>query len=243
VTFNDHEGSTKSYAYVKDHDEALGEISFVPFFEDISVDYEAGTSTEVKMHDGSRVFLKKLDEKYNPTDKLAALTLLHETAARGEFARGSSTSSQPAQLHRPLNVVDTPHSMLTRRRRPGRKRSRDRGGSMTLGAGRRPCGEAGRPVRQAGTDGIRQGRPAGERPARLIRLLFLPRRFHLPLASRHGPFLRWPPTDAVFWPRRVELLCLSRQVPPDVVGDGDHVEWAGCPRAELRRGRCAAPPR
>ena len=42
VTFNDHEGSTKSYAYVKDHDEPLGEISFVPYFEDINVEYEAG---------------------------------------------------------------------------------------------------------------------------------------------------------------------------------------------------------
>src|SRR5512136_569453 len=66
VTFNDHEGSTKSYAYVKDHDDPLEELSFVPYFEDISVDYEAGTSTEVKMYDGSRVFLKKLDDKYNP---------------------------------------------------------------------------------------------------------------------------------------------------------------------------------
>ena len=44
VTFNDHEGSTKSYAYAKDHDEVLGEVSFVPFFEDISVDYDAGTT-------------------------------------------------------------------------------------------------------------------------------------------------------------------------------------------------------
>ena len=45
VTFNDHEGSTKSYAYAKDHDEPLGEVSFVPFFEDISVEYEPGTTT------------------------------------------------------------------------------------------------------------------------------------------------------------------------------------------------------
>ena len=45
VTFNDHEGSTKSYAYAKDHDEVIGEVSFVPFFEDISVDYDPGTTT------------------------------------------------------------------------------------------------------------------------------------------------------------------------------------------------------
>ncbi len=88
VTFNDHEGSTKSYAYVKDHDEPLGEISFVPFFEDINVDYEPGSTTAVKMHDGSHLLLRKVAEDYNPSDKIAAMRLLHETARRGEFATG-----------------------------------------------------------------------------------------------------------------------------------------------------------
>src|SRR6186713_1353027 len=60
VTFNDHEGSTKSYSYVKDHDEPLGEISFVPYFEDINVEYEPGSTTQVKMHDGSQLYLRKL---------------------------------------------------------------------------------------------------------------------------------------------------------------------------------------
>ena len=121
VTFNDHEGSTKSYAYVKEHDEALGEITFVPFFEDISVEYEAGSSTEVKMHDGSTVILKKLDEHYNPQDKLAALTLLHQTQAKGEFATGLLyiDAGRPDFLEL-LNVVDTPLSMLTQAQvRPG----------------------------------------------------------------------------------------------------------------------------
>jgi 2-oxoglutarate ferredoxin oxidoreductase subunit beta len=77
-----HRGTatTKSYAYVKDHDEALGEISFVPFFEDISVDYEPGTTKEVHMHDGSKLYLKKLDAEYDPTDRLQALRTLHETS-------------------------------------------------------------------------------------------------------------------------------------------------------------------
>ncbi|HWP98886.1 MAG TPA: 2-oxoacid:ferredoxin oxidoreductase subunit beta [Vicinamibacterales bacterium] len=88
VTFNDHEGSTKSYSYVKDHDEPLGEISFVPYFDDITVDYEPGTTTAVTLHDGSKLFLKKVAEDYDPTDKIAALRLLHETARRGEFATG-----------------------------------------------------------------------------------------------------------------------------------------------------------
>jgi len=121
VTFNDHEGSTKSYAYVKDHDDPLGEITFVPFFEDISVEYDAGTSTEVTLHDGSRVLLKKLDEHYNPLDKLAALTLLHESQAKGEFATGLIyiDPNRPTFIDL-LNVVDTPLSMLTDEQvRPG----------------------------------------------------------------------------------------------------------------------------
>src|SRR3981189_1386837 len=80
VTFNDHEGSTKSYAYAKDHDDPVEDITFVPFFEDIAVDYEPGSSQEVTMHDGSKLLLKKLEEDYDPTDKIMALKRLHETA-------------------------------------------------------------------------------------------------------------------------------------------------------------------
>jgi 2-oxoglutarate ferredoxin oxidoreductase subunit beta len=109
VTFNDHEGSTKSYAYVKDHEEALGEISFVPFFEDISVEYEPGSTTQVKMHDGSQLFLRKLEESYNPTDKLAAMRLLHESLRRGEFATGVLyIEPDKEDFFQVLNLVDEP---------------------------------------------------------------------------------------------------------------------------------------
>src|SRR6266498_1850931 len=69
VTFNDHEGSTKSYKYMKDHDEPLQEVSFVPHFEDISVEYDAGSTIEVTMHDGSSLRLRKLEENYDPDRK------------------------------------------------------------------------------------------------------------------------------------------------------------------------------
>ena len=106
VTFNDHEGSTKSYAYVKEHDDPLEEVSFVPFFEDITVDYEPGTTQEVTMHDGSKLYLKKLEEGYDPTDKIARADAaardraprrvrdrhhLHRARSR-RFPRRSSTS-------------------------------------------------------------------------------------------------------------------------------------------------------
>ncbi len=123
VTFNDHEGSTKSYAYAKDHDEPTGEVNFVPFFEDISVDYDPGTTTAVTMHDGSKLFLKKVAEDYNPTDKLAAISLLHETASRGEFATGIIyIEPDKDDFLRQLNIVDEPLAFLPADRiRPGKE--------------------------------------------------------------------------------------------------------------------------
>src|SRR4030081_1698880 len=66
VTFNDHEGSTKSYKYVQEHEEPLHEVSFVPSFEEINVDYDPGTTLSVTMNDGSHLQLRKLEEDYDP---------------------------------------------------------------------------------------------------------------------------------------------------------------------------------
>ena len=113
VTFNDHEGSTKSYAYVKDHDEPLGSINFVPFFDDISIEYEPGTTTEVTLHDGSRLLLHKVDGGFDPTNKLEALRVLHETNARGEFATGVLyIEAKKPDFLTVLNIVDEPLASL-----------------------------------------------------------------------------------------------------------------------------------
>jgi 2-oxoglutarate ferredoxin oxidoreductase subunit beta len=113
VTFNDHEGSTKSYSYVKDHDEALGDVNFVPFFEDINVEYDAGTTTAVTLHNGSRLLLTKIAEDYNPTDKLLAMRTLHETALRGEFATGILYVEPDKQDYLEMHgVVDEPQAFL-----------------------------------------------------------------------------------------------------------------------------------
>src|SRR5258708_22340316 len=121
VTFNDHEGSTKSYAYAKEHDDPVEDITFVPFFEDIAVDYEPGSSQEVTMHDGSKLLLKKLEEDYDPTDKINALKRLHETARRGEFATGLIyIEPDRADFLTQLHVVDEPLATLPLSRvRPG----------------------------------------------------------------------------------------------------------------------------
>lgn len=113
VTFNDHEGSTKSYSYAKDHDEPLEELNFVPYFEDIAVDYEEGTTQTVTMHDGSKLLLKKLEHDYDPTDKIAALRVLHETSRRGEFATGVIYIEPDREdFLELLNMVDEPLSTL-----------------------------------------------------------------------------------------------------------------------------------
>src|ERR1700731_4563017 len=121
VTFNDHEGSTKSYAYVKEHDDPVEEVSFVAHFEDIAVDYDAGSTQEVTMHDGSKLYLKKLEESYDPTDKILALKRLHETARRGEFATGLIyIEPDRDDFLTQLNLVDEPLATLSLDRlRPG----------------------------------------------------------------------------------------------------------------------------
>jgi 2-oxoglutarate ferredoxin oxidoreductase subunit beta len=88
VTFNDHEGSTKSYSYMKEHDVPLHAIDYVPQYEDISVDIPEGEVREVELHDGSRLRIKKLGRDYDPTDRMGAITLLHETEKTGEVATG-----------------------------------------------------------------------------------------------------------------------------------------------------------
>jgi 2-oxoglutarate ferredoxin oxidoreductase subunit beta len=88
VTFNDHEGSTKSYGYVKDHDYAVNAPDYVSRREEITVDYEPGTMQEVSLEDGSSVLLRKVHEAYDATDRIGAINMIQETRGRGEFVTG-----------------------------------------------------------------------------------------------------------------------------------------------------------
>jgi 2-oxoglutarate/2-oxoacid ferredoxin oxidoreductase subunit beta len=113
VTFNDHEGSTKSYSYVKDHESPLEDVSFVPFFEDISVDYDPGTTTEITLHDGSRMLLKKLDNEYDPTNKSEALRVLTEAHDENEVVTGLFyVDTKRESFIDLLNLVDEPLATL-----------------------------------------------------------------------------------------------------------------------------------
>jgi 2-oxoglutarate/2-oxoacid ferredoxin oxidoreductase subunit beta len=123
VTFNDHEGSTKSYKYMQEHEEEVGEVGFVPFFEDISVEYDANTTIDVPMHDGSHLRLRKIHEEYAPTDKIGAVKLLNESHDKGEVLSGVFyVNTQKEVFAQLLNMVDEPLATLPESRtRPSRE--------------------------------------------------------------------------------------------------------------------------
>ncbi|MGH9397388.1 MAG: 2-oxoacid:ferredoxin oxidoreductase subunit beta [Terriglobia bacterium] len=113
VTFNDHEGSTKSYAYVKEHEEVLEDVSFVPFFEDIAVDYDPGTTKDVVLHDGSHLLLKKVNRDYEPSNKIEALRALDESQREGEILTGLLyVETGRRDFIDLLNLVDEPLATL-----------------------------------------------------------------------------------------------------------------------------------
>ncbi|HEX4484888.1 MAG TPA: 2-oxoacid:ferredoxin oxidoreductase subunit beta [Terriglobales bacterium] len=123
TTFNDHEGSTKSYKWMKEHEEQIQEISFVPAFEDITVDYDPGTTVEVTMHDGSSLRLSKLEEDYDATNRLKAIQRLHEAHEKGEALTGVFyVNTKAPNFLDLLNMTDAPLNTLPQEvTRPGRE--------------------------------------------------------------------------------------------------------------------------
>ena len=114
VTFNDHEGSTKSYKFMQDHDEPVNEVGFVAAFEDIEVDYDSGQVYEVEMHDGSSLRLRKLQEDYDPTDKANAVKTLMEAEANQEVLTGVFYINTEKPTYTDLlNLVDEPLATLS----------------------------------------------------------------------------------------------------------------------------------
>ncbi len=113
VTFNNHDGSTKSYKYAKDHEELLHEISYVPFFEQINVDYKEGSAEDVKLHDGSHIRLRKIDRDYDPTNKADAFNMLRKAHEANEFLTGLIyINEDKSDFITQLNTVETPLSLL-----------------------------------------------------------------------------------------------------------------------------------
>ena len=113
VTFNNGEASTKSYSWGKDHDAPLHDITFVPAAEEIMVDYEEGTVKEVELHDGSTIYLKKLETDYDPTDRAAAIALLEQAREKQEFITGLIyINDERPTLVEHERLVDMPLALL-----------------------------------------------------------------------------------------------------------------------------------
>ncbi len=107
VAFNNHAGSTKSYDYVREHNEAVSRIDFITGRQEITTSYEPGSVVEVEQHDGSRLRLRKLRPDYDPTDRVAAMNQVQAHQALGEIITGLLyIESGAGDLHEALNTSE-----------------------------------------------------------------------------------------------------------------------------------------
>jgi 2-oxoglutarate ferredoxin oxidoreductase subunit beta len=113
VQFNNNPGSSKSYDYVREHNDAVNRIDFMVPRQEITTDYEPGTMTEVTQHDGSTLRLAKLHPDYDPTDRSAAMAYLQHHAAQGNIVTGLLYIENDAQdIHDHLKTVKAPLNSL-----------------------------------------------------------------------------------------------------------------------------------
>ena len=113
VTFNNHGGSTKSYDYVRQHNEAVSRIDFMTSREEITAEYAPGSVIDVEQHDGSTLRLRKLHQDYDLTDRYAALSYMNSHQVRGEVVTGLLYLDPIAtDLHMSLNTSDTPLNQM-----------------------------------------------------------------------------------------------------------------------------------
>jgi 2-oxoglutarate ferredoxin oxidoreductase subunit beta len=113
VAFNNHAGSTKSFDYVREHNEAVNRLDFITGRMPITVDYAPGTVELVEQHDGTRIALRKLNAEYDVHDRIAAITFLHHHAAKGQVVTGLLyVEREPEDLHAHLDTVESPLNAL-----------------------------------------------------------------------------------------------------------------------------------
>src|SRR5215831_5163161 len=113
VAFNNHAGSTKSFDYVREHNETVNRLDFMTPRAPIHVDYEPGTVEIVEQHDGSKLALRKLHSDYDPHDRGRAMAYLQERAHAGEIVTGLLYVEREADdLHDHLETVERPLNEL-----------------------------------------------------------------------------------------------------------------------------------
>jgi 2-oxoglutarate/2-oxoacid ferredoxin oxidoreductase subunit beta len=114
VAFNNHVGSTKSFDYVREHNEAVNRLDVITGRATIHLDQAPGTVQVVEQHDGSRLVLRKLNEDYDVNDRLAAMSFLQSHAAKGQIVTGLIYLENEAEdLHGNLNTVAAPLNALS----------------------------------------------------------------------------------------------------------------------------------
>jgi len=114
VAFNNHLGSTKSFDYVREHNEAVNRLDFITGRAPITVAYEAGSVEMVEQHDGSRLVLKKVAADYDAHDRIGAMTFLQQHAAKGQIVTGLLyVDKDPEDLHAHFNTVAAPLNALS----------------------------------------------------------------------------------------------------------------------------------
>ena len=113
VTFNDHEGSTKSYAYTREHNVEIVQADFVPPAAAITADYEAGTVRNVLMHDGSWVRLRKVATDYDPTDRDRAYAYIRDAQSKDEVVTGLLYIDEGSRdMHGHAGTIEEPLTTL-----------------------------------------------------------------------------------------------------------------------------------
>lgn len=113
VTFNNNNGSTKSYEYTREYMEATATVDYVPLKDEITVDYEVGSSIDVTLHDDSVIRLSKAAEGWDPFDRQSAMRKLQDSKTKGEILTGLiHIDPQTKDLHHILNTCDVPLNQL-----------------------------------------------------------------------------------------------------------------------------------
>ncbi|MCC2102708.1 MAG: 2-oxoacid:ferredoxin oxidoreductase subunit beta, partial [Hyphomicrobiales bacterium] len=114
VAFNNHDGSTKSFDYVRAHNEAVNSLDFITERAPIMADYDPGQTQQVKLHDGTSILLRKMNADYDIHDRVAAINYLMKHDVAGEIPTGLVyLEDEPGDMHDRLNTVDRPLNELT----------------------------------------------------------------------------------------------------------------------------------
>ncbi|MEO8299486.1 MAG: 2-oxoacid:ferredoxin oxidoreductase subunit beta [Burkholderiales bacterium] len=112
VAFNNHAGSTRSYDYVREHNEAVSRIDFIDLAPKAEAEPGAGEVLELPQMDGSTMRLRKLHADYDPTDRASAMNHLMALQAKGEIPTGLLyIDPEASDLHAALR---TPAQALNR---------------------------------------------------------------------------------------------------------------------------------